>query len=191
MPERVELKETRIEEVQGEAGCLIVTSLGELIQHSAVPREHAVKGRIDFDSSFKGDGLEQLMEVDQGLEILSDRQERFWLSEGSKGLQGTNVRVEDATLTSVVVKQPGKAAKSDTKPGKKQSAEEGIKAKPSKMLSPPNVNTMGMAEVEVSEPERRICLASINQNGLRNTSRITPSLSINRGEKWVRLQRDK
>lgn len=50
---------------------------------------------------------------------------------------------------------------------------------------------MGIAEVEGSELDRKICLASIDQNVLRNTSRETPSLSIKRGEKWVRLQRDK
>lgn len=100
------------------------------------------------------------------------------------------VRVDDAALTSVMVKPTGEAVKSDTKTGKRQSAEEDITDKPSRMSSQQNVKIMGIAQVEGPEPDRRICFASIVQNVLRNTSRVTPSLSIKKGGKWVRLQRD-
>lgn len=79
---RVEVNETLIEKIQVEAGSLNAKPPGELPQHFAVSMEHAVEERTEIDRRLRGDGIEQLMEVDQGVGNLSEGQKRFVAERG-------------------------------------------------------------------------------------------------------------
>lgn len=52
-------------------------------------------------------------------------------------------------------------------------------------------NSLGMTAMEVAEPDRRTSLASIDQNVQRTLVSECHNVSIKRGGKWIRLQRDK
>lgn len=103
------------------------------------------------------------MEVKLGIRNPGACQERSWLSEGSKEPQGTPLSMGDEALPS------GMGNLTDKQLG----------------------NSLGIVEMKETKPDRRICLASIDTNVQKNMVRESQSLSIKRGGKWVRLQRDK